>query len=132
MTSPPSFLFQPIFVMFFLQNPEIGRSEPRPNLIMKLRPFRQIPFSPTNKLLAMEKEDPALTLHRKQMAQYSMAVSIQARKIEKKPKEETPQEMYRRISEQKESKKIKSAKSGAKSLVKRKKMKSMNAYFAKK
>jgi hypothetical protein len=77
-------------------------------------------------------DDQAKLLHRQQMAQFYAACSIQAGKREKKPLQESPSEMYERISEQKDAKKIKRAKSAAKASLKKKKMKTMAFYFGEK
>jgi hypothetical protein len=64
------------------------------------------------------------------MIQCWSAVSIRPGKRKKKPLEDTPTEIFKRLSEEHDSKKIKSAKSNA--VIKKKKMKTMNAYFGKK
>ena len=57
------------------------------------------------------------------------ACSIQAGKREKKPLEESSSKKFHRISEQKDAKKIKSAKLAAKASIKKKEMKTMSFYF---
>jgi len=75
-------------------------------------------------------EDPAKTLHRQQMAQYAAAVAIQLRKRgPKKPLEETPTEIFNRVSQETTVKEIRTAKSAAKAAVKNKKMKTIASYF---
>jgi hypothetical protein len=74
----------------------------------------------------MEKDSASMTKAHEQM---SKAVAIAARKVEKKEKEETGAEKYRRISAEKEEKKIKSVKRAARGLIKKKKIKKMTAYF---
>lgn len=73
--------------------------------------------------------DVAITNYRKDLAR---VVTIAASKVEKKPKEETNLEKFRRISEEKEAKRVKGVKKAAKSLVKKKEMKSLTTYFKKK
>ena len=64
--------------------------------------------------------------------QMRKAVAIAAEKVEKGPKAETGHEMSVRIHEEKETKKNKSIKRAAKSMIKKKKMRGLSAYFAKK
>jgi hypothetical protein len=71
----------------------------------------------------MEKDSASMTKAHEQM---SKAVAIAARKVEKKEKEETGAEKYRRISAEKEEK-AKSVKQAARGLIKKKKK--MTAYF---
>jgi hypothetical protein len=64
--------------------------------------------------------------------QYAKAVEIAARKVELKPKEESASEVYHRINSEKEAKKNRGVKSAAKKMLKKKQIKKMSAYFAKK
>ena len=70
------------------------------------------------------------TLHYRE--QFTAAMVVAARKVEKRVKEETPIEMYTRISAAKVAKENKSAKSAAKKLVKSKKLKKISTFFKKK
>jgi hypothetical protein len=65
-------------------------------------------------------------------AQYAEAIAIAASKVEKKEKLETREEMFKRIAAEKEVKRNKSVTSAAKKMVKKKRMKTMAAYFKKK
>ncbi len=64
--------------------------------------------------------------------QFAEAVAIAARKVALKPKDETPSEAFRRISSEKEAKKNRAVKSGAKKMIKKKQLKKMTTYFCKK
>jgi hypothetical protein len=59
------------------------------------------------------------------------AFQLAARKVEKKPKEETGGEMYQRITAEKEAKTNRSLKKAAKTLLKKKKIKKLTTYFRK-
>jgi len=64
--------------------------------------------------------------------QMRKAVEIAAKKVKKEPKAETNLEMSMRIREEKDIKKTKSIKRATKSLIKKKKMRGVGAYFSKK
>jgi hypothetical protein len=64
--------------------------------------------------------------------EFTAAMSVAARKVEKKDKEETPTEMFVRINAAKVIKENKSIKSAAKKLVKKKKLKKISTFFDKK
>jgi hypothetical protein len=66
------------------------------------------------------------------LEQMHQAFALAGSKVEKHPKEETPQEMFHRIRDAKELKKNKKAKSAAKKLVKNKIVKKMTVYFPRK
>jgi hypothetical protein len=53
-------------------------------------------------------------------------------KVVKKPKEETASEMFQRIRDAKELKKIKKVKSATRTMVKKNKIKKLSAFFPKK
>jgi len=74
----------------------------------------------------IEKE---LIVARSQMAK---AVQIAARKVEKQPKTESGTEIYTRIILEKEEKKKKATKRVAKTMVKKKQIKTLTSYFQKK
>ena len=57
------------------------------------------------------------------------AVEVAARKVKKEPKTETPSEKFVRIREETESKRNKSVKRAAKSMVKKKTIRKMTSYF---
>jgi hypothetical protein len=63
--------------------------------------------------------------------QYSKAVEIAASKVEKKPKEETPMEVFTQMQGKMALKKNKSAKAAAKKLCKKKKIHKISSYFTK-
>jgi hypothetical protein len=77
-------------------------------------------------------EDESKTLYRQEMARMWRAVAIHALKREKKPLEETSSELFDRLSEEKEARKVRRVKSAAKAAVKQKKIKPMTAYFGRK
>jgi hypothetical protein len=64
--------------------------------------------------------------------QFTAAMSVAARKVEKKVKEETPTEMFVRINAAKVVKENKSVKTAAKKLLKKKKLKKISTFFVKK
>jgi len=65
--------------------------------------------------------------------QFSAAMLVAARKVEKKDKEETPTEMFVRINAAKVVKENKSGvKTAAKKLLKKKKLKKISTFFVKK
>jgi hypothetical protein len=64
--------------------------------------------------------------------QFAEAVSIAARKVAFKRKEESNSELYYRINSEKEAKKNRIVKSAAKKMLKKKQLKKMTAYYAKK
>jgi hypothetical protein len=64
--------------------------------------------------------------------QYAKAVTIAARKVALKPKEESVSEVYHRINSEKAAKKNRRVKSAAKKMVKKKQIKPLSAYFVKK
>jgi hypothetical protein len=64
--------------------------------------------------------------------QFTAAMVLAGRKVEKKDKEETRTEMYLRINDAKVVKENKSIKSAAKKLVKKKKLKKISSFFIKK
>jgi hypothetical protein len=64
--------------------------------------------------------------------QFTAAMVVAARKVEKTVKEETPTEMFVRINAAKVAKDNKSIKSAAKKLVKTKKLKKISTFFIKK
>jgi predicted HicB family RNase H-like nuclease len=97
----------------------------------------QVPYHLPQKKNTINMEDPTMedsaeTVHRKQMMQYGKALAIQCRKRKKEPKEETQEEMFNRITREVEERNIESAKSAAKTLVEKKHIKTMQAYFSKK
>jgi hypothetical protein len=61
--------------------------------------------------------------------QFTAAMVVAARKVEKTVKEETPTEMFVRINAAKVAKENKSIKSAAKKLVKKKKLKKISTFF---
>ena len=63
--------------------------------------------------------------------QMARAVQITARKVEKKPKEETDDERKIRVREEMEKKRNKSTKAAARKAVKGKTVKKINTYFKK-
>ena len=69
------------------------------------------------------------TLHCRE--QFTAAMVIAARKVEKKEKAETPTEMHARINVAKAAKENKRVKSAAKKLVKKKKLKKISTFFTK-
>jgi hypothetical protein len=64
--------------------------------------------------------------------QFTAAMVVAAAKVEKKDKEETPNECYERIKVAKILKENKSVKSAAKKLLKKKKIQKMTCYFSRK
>jgi hypothetical protein len=64
--------------------------------------------------------------------QFTAAMSVAARKVEKKVKEETPTKMFVRINAAKVVKENKSVKTAAKKLLKKKKLKKISTFFVKK
>jgi hypothetical protein len=64
--------------------------------------------------------------------QFTAAMVVAGAKVEKKDKEETPRELFQRIKVAKVLKENKSIKSAAKKLLKKKKLKKLSCYFAKK
>jgi hypothetical protein len=64
--------------------------------------------------------------------QMSQVVAIAASKVEKKTKEETNTEKFKRITAENNEKNIRSVKRAAKGLIKKKKIKKLTAYFYKK
>jgi hypothetical protein len=64
--------------------------------------------------------------------QFTAAMLVAARKVEKRDKEETPTELFRRISAAKSIKENKSIKSAAKKLLKKKKLQKISTFFVKK
>jgi hypothetical protein len=77
----------------------------------------------------MEEESTGMTKAHEQM---SKAMAIAAKKVEKKEKEETGSEKFKRIAAEKEEKKIKTVKRAARGLIRKKKIKKMTTYFGKK
>jgi hypothetical protein len=63
---------------------------------------------------------------------FAAAMTVAARKVEKKDKGETPTEMFVRINAAKAIKENKSIKSAAKKLLKKKKLKKISTFFVKK
>ena len=61
--------------------------------------------------------------------QFTAAMLVAARKVEKMDKEETPTEMFTRINSEKAIKGNKSIKSAAKKLLKKKKLKKISTFF---
>jgi hypothetical protein len=61
--------------------------------------------------------------------QFTAAMVVAGRKVEKKEKEETPTEMFVRISAAKVVKENKRTKTAAKKLVKKKKVQKMSSFF---
>jgi hypothetical protein len=70
------------------------------------------------------------TVHYRQ--QFTTAMVVAGAKVEKKDKEETPRELFQRIKGAKVLKENKSIKSATKKLLKKKKIKKLSCYFAKK
>jgi hypothetical protein len=60
------------------------------------------------------------------------AFQVAAGNIEKRPKEESDGEMYRRITEEKEEKRNRGVKKAARTMVRKKKIKKLTTYFSKK
>lgn len=64
--------------------------------------------------------------------QYAEAIAIAASKVHKKPKEETPGERFHRIAHENEERQKTSMKRATKTWIKKKKIKTLTAYFKKK
>ena len=60
------------------------------------------------------------------------AIQLAASKVEKKPKEESGSESFRRIQSTKEAKINRGVKRAAKQMIKKKQMKALTSYFANK
>jgi uncharacterized protein YjgD (DUF1641 family) len=74
-------------------------------------------------------DDPSTTISQQQTDQFRAAFQIQARKRQKQPLAETPNEIYHRLAAAKISKTIKTAKSAAKASIKKKETKPITSYF---
>ena len=68
-------------------------------------------------------------ISRRKMA---LAFQVAAGKVEKKEKKETDGEMHKRIMEEKEAKLNRGVKKAARTMVKKKQIKKLSAYFGKK